>query len=250
MKLIPLTGKYGAIIGNYAQVDDSDYEWLSQWRWSGHWSGKIVYAKRTKGIETILMHREILGLSNPKIQGDHKDHNGLNNQRNNIRIATCSQNNANSKKKGTGRYSDYKGVSYAIIKGVGYWTADCIKFNVSQSKVFKTEVEAALEYNKMAIELHGEFAYLNILTDEDSEMYKTMLEFNESLIGKSYCVECENWLPVENFYQYKKIAGDNKKTNGCHSYCKNCNNNRNKKYNQLKRDVQSRNKIEIERRGN
>src|SRR5208282_6916814 len=46
--------------------------------------------------KTIRMHRLLLG-ARPGQQVDHGDGNGLNNRRNNIRIATRSQNGANRK---------------------------------------------------------------------------------------------------------------------------------------------------------
>lgn len=103
MKLIELTGKWGSIIGNYAQVSDEDYEEINQYKW---WCAKKPYTfyairriyTNKKGKE-ISMHRELLNISNSKLEGDHIDHNGLNNQRNNLRIATRSQNQVNKVKR-------------------------------------------------------------------------------------------------------------------------------------------------------
>lgn len=107
MKLIPLTQ------GKFAQVDDEDYEWLMKWKWyirTNKWnsyasrnSKKNEFSKRI----TIQMHREIFGLKpGGKELIDHKDHDGLNNQKNNIRLATDSQNNSNiySRKNSTSKY--------------------------------------------------------------------------------------------------------------------------------------------------
>jgi hypothetical protein len=72
IKLIPLTK------GQFALVDAADYDWLMQWPWNAYWHPrtKSYYARRAHGP---LMHRFILGLTDPKIKGDHRDGNTLNN---------------------------------------------------------------------------------------------------------------------------------------------------------------------------
>src|ERR1017187_7157500 len=100
MKLILLTKGYETI------VDYEDYEWLSQWSWRAKIDRKsqTVYAIRgeyqrdsgrdNKIERSVLMHRLIMG--DPKgLQIDHRDWNGLNNQRSNLRVATQSQNQHN-----------------------------------------------------------------------------------------------------------------------------------------------------------
>ena len=160
MKEIPLTK------GLFALVDDEDFEELSKYKWSATKIGNTFYALRcsnwdyeTKKSTFVYMHRQILGLTDRNIFTDHEDRNGLNNQRNNIRIATRSQNLSNVR-SGKGSTSKYLGVSF--MKRDSVWVAQ-----ISKNRKFiwlgrhKTEEEAALAYNKAAKELHGEFANLN-----------------------------------------------------------------------------------------
>lgn len=93
---------------------------------------------------------------------DHKDGNRLNNCIENLREATSSQNNANRVKCAHGHTSKYKGV---------YWHKQRKKWHVQLSLngknisngLYHSEEEAALAYNKKALEIHGEFAKLNDL---------------------------------------------------------------------------------------
>jgi len=96
MKLIPLTQ------GQFAKVDDADYDELSKHKWCAHWHHRrsLFYAVRSSRtpngkIRTIMMHRQVLGLIDRKTHGDHKNHNTLDNQRENIRAVTNSQNHMN-----------------------------------------------------------------------------------------------------------------------------------------------------------
>jgi len=83
MKLIPLTQ------GKFAQVDDEDFEYLNQWKWFALKDAQTFYAARGIYLKgNILMHRQLLGLTNSEVKGEHKDRNGLNNQKENLRVAT------------------------------------------------------------------------------------------------------------------------------------------------------------------
>lgn len=95
MKRIPLSQ------GKYALVDDEDYDRLNQWKWFAGKDYNTFYARRNKGLNDkksipISMHREILNLKcGDGKMADHIDHNGLNNQRANLRLCTNAQNQWN-----------------------------------------------------------------------------------------------------------------------------------------------------------
>ena len=164
MKLIEINGKYGSVIGNYAKVDDDMYDYLNQFNWFIQKSGHRNYVCRQKTVngkqEPIMMHREVLGLTDPKVYGDHINHDTLDNQKLNLRVATNSQNQANSQS-----FNGYKGVTKRVVSGYTYWEARCRKGATLLREYLKSEIDAEKEYNRMAIELHGDFAFLNKIQD-------------------------------------------------------------------------------------
>ncbi len=150
--------------GKYALVDDEDYEWLSQWKWHADKKGNNYYAKRNFMVEGVrkntYIHRDIM--NPPKyMEIDHKNGDGLDNRRKNLRVCTKSQNAMNRKSQ---KYSTsiYLGVSWDKEKK--RWRA-IIKANGKTKKLgrFKTELEAAIIYNIAARKYFGEFARPNIL---------------------------------------------------------------------------------------
>lgn len=146
--------------GQFTLVDDEDYESISKHKWYAQKDRNAYYAVRRDGKRRRKMHRQIIGLPYDDIRiPDHIDHNGLNNQRYNLRIATRSQNSANrrSRKNAT---SKYLGVS--IDRLDKSWQVHVVKEGVqTYVGVFKNEVDAAIAYNKAASRIHGEFAHLN-----------------------------------------------------------------------------------------
>lgn len=107
---------------------------------------------------TIFMHRVILNTP-LGYETDHSNGDGLDNRKENLRIATASQNkwNRNKYKNNT---SGYKGVSWE--KDRGRWRAYIIlKTERIHLGYFNDKHEAARAYNAAAIKYHGEFACLN-----------------------------------------------------------------------------------------
>lgn len=161
-KIIIKSKKHGLL---EVLVDLEDYEYLSKFKWYV-WKGKsnnTLYVRRNKyeGNKqiTILMHRLIMDVSDPKIVVDHVDRNALNNQRSNLRKCSNSQNVKNVKRKGS---SIYAGVSYH--KGCKKWVAGISKNGDGKRVhigIFSSEIEAAKAYDREASIYFGEFANLN-----------------------------------------------------------------------------------------
>ncbi len=151
-KLIPLTR------GRFAIVDAEDYEWLNQYKWHVSKSGCSEYAVRCQGRKHISMHRLLLNAP-PGLLVDHRDCNGLNNRKANLRLCTHLENirNQRPRKDGTSRF---KGVSRRKTRKK--YTATIHKDGKRYSLgYFRDEIEAAVVYDIKAMELFGEFAYLN-----------------------------------------------------------------------------------------
>ena len=147
-------------------VDEDDYTYLNQWKWCVLRSGKLCYAARNTGQKQgekhiiILMHRQILNVPECK-EIDHKDGDGLNNCRTNLRICNHHKNHFNLRSR-INTSSIYKGVYWD--KGKHKWRARLgINGKMKHIGDFKDERQAALAYNRMAAIYFGEFARLNIL---------------------------------------------------------------------------------------
>ena len=149
--------------GYFTQVDDDDYDFLIQWKWRVNIKKHTCYVYRNTRIGgrkgrsiTIHIHRLIMHTP-PDLVIDHKDHNGLNNQKSNLRNCTRQQNQRNQTGRGV---SKYLGVTYDKDRHV--WRAN-IKIDKDKKWMgrFPTEIEAAVAYDQKAIIYFGEFAHLN-----------------------------------------------------------------------------------------
>lgn len=138
-------------------VDDFTYDYLSKFKWRVNKRG---YAYRNSH-GAVLMHRELMNLEvNDPTRVDHKDRNKLNNQLENLRLATQSENMSNREKYLGDYTSKYKGVHYD--KRSNKWVAK-IQFHSKSLYIgaYVNDDLAGYAYNKKALELFGEFAVLN-----------------------------------------------------------------------------------------
>jgi hypothetical protein len=143
-------------------IDPEDEELVSGRKWRPIQSPgkKTLYActGQSRDGTYVKAHRLILGLTDPRIQGDHYNHCGLDNRRSNLRIATNQQNTWNRGPRKDG-LSQYAGVG----KDRGRWRARITVDGKSRLVgYFSTELEAVQARDKAARELHGEFAFVNL----------------------------------------------------------------------------------------
>ncbi len=146
-------------------IDDEDYEKIkgkSLSLFKNSRAGKEVLYVRTSWIngKRFLLHRFLTDCPKDKLI-DHINHNPLDNRKSNLRICNNAENKMNMGRYKTNKESKYKGVfiyNKIITAAIG--------FNGKPIHLgkFQTQKDAAKAYNKKAIELFGEFAYLNEIT--------------------------------------------------------------------------------------
>lgn len=153
-------------LGKYALIDLEDAERVMAVNWvyeKNKRSGKeyvhrgaVVAGKNT----TVYLHRFIMNA--PKgVQVDHKDNDGLNCQKENLRFATPAQNHQNMKIIRTGAVP-FKGVTYCRRRNRRKrFHARLYSEGGASLGYFLTAQEAARAYDAKAREMYGEFARLN-----------------------------------------------------------------------------------------
>lgn len=152
-KLIPLTQGQNAI------VDAADFAKLSKFNCRAQWNAKTKSFYAHASQRNIPMARVILGLAHgdPR-QAEHKNHDTLDNRRENLRIATCTQNMYNRKRNRTNRCG-YKGVRKEP-SGNYFWRIRVCGVRLREGP-FPDAETAARSYDEAAWLYHGEFAHLN-----------------------------------------------------------------------------------------
>lgn len=152
-------------------LDDEDYKYLSNFKWKTVKKGNDWYAviakMKGKGKETtrIYLHEFLIELDNQDCIG-FKNKNTLDNRRENLFGVSKGYNLARTRKRitvnGKKPGSIYKGVTKRIKIGKLTWevriTKDKQTFYIGS---YKTQKQAALAYNKKALELYGEHAFQN-----------------------------------------------------------------------------------------
>lgn len=147
MKKIPLRNKKQEIIA-FTLVDDSDFDYLNQWRWNLSGRGYVERREHRSEVPNdvrrlIPMHRVILGLTRgDPVEADHINRNKLDNQRINLRKTTHAQNLQNQSSR-VGSTSRFRGVTW--FKRDKRWRAQGYSNGtVMHLGYFENEIEAAV----------------------------------------------------------------------------------------------------------
>lgn len=151
--------------GMLALVDDEDFENVSRMKWRAVKHRQTFYAVTSPYVNgkqtTVRMHRLILGLQ-PGELGDHKDGNGLNNQRLNLRACTSVSNAQNRRVTGSDGFKGVRKRGDRQKRSTKPWIARIsVGGKTKLIGCFATAEEAAKAYDNAAIESFGEFAVTN-----------------------------------------------------------------------------------------
>lgn len=151
-----------SVPGVYALVSDGDWErvtGLGKGLWTLTWNGgRCWYAKKKvwgpSGATTLYLHRFIM--SAPiGMRVDHRNGVSLDCRRENLRLATVGQNNANTQRPNK---IGFRGVR---ATGTGYRARITHNGKMQEGEFRLDARDAALDYDRMALEAFGGFALLN-----------------------------------------------------------------------------------------
>jgi len=162
-------------------VDDDDFDSVCNFKWRTIGRGVnnlLYYAQAYVDGKTVRLHRLILNPLPHEII-DHRDGNGLNNQRSNLRLCTQYQNLLNMRSHAKSS-SVYKGVSWSKV--LKKWVAFG-NLNGKQKGIgsFDSEFDAAMAYDDFVLKNHGEFARLNY--PEQDYVFEVNRDWQENLLG-------------------------------------------------------------------
>lgn len=144
--------------GRVALIDDSDMLLLAGRVWRSDVRKNCVYVRGyIAGVPgssgAVYLHNLLLGG-----RADHRDGDGLNCQRSNLRLCSHLENMRNY---GPKRGRQFKGVHYNRGQDSYYAQIKIRGKTISGGRTTKTPEEAAKLYDALALEHFGEFAWLN-----------------------------------------------------------------------------------------
>ena len=155
---IPLRNKDGAIV-DWAIVDLEDEARVREHRWFLEKTiSKVKYAATTGA----RLHAFILGPAANGAVIDHINQDGLNNRKVNLRKVTTSINSLNVKR--SAGLSGFRGVRQ---RGQSYNCRVRYLFDIR----CKTALEAAQQYDRILLKLHGTYAQINDAISQDEKRH-------------------------------------------------------------------------------
>lgn len=161
---------YLEVSGKVISIDTEDLSLISDYYLKIPKGGIYVIARepmKNGNRKSIALSRLLLGVTDNNVLVDHKDRNTLNYCKDNLRVCTRSQNQANRVFRGD-YSSKYKGVSFD--RQTSKWKVSMkYKRQSIHGGYFDNEDEAGLKYNELAKKYFGEFAVLNIIGGDQHE---------------------------------------------------------------------------------
>ena len=162
MKKLIISGKIGE--GKHALLDNEDFKSASKLKWHMSTKGYVlrqVWDPIEKKCNVLMLHHFIVGRPKKGLQIDHINHDKSDNRKINLREVTNSQNQANTNKR-KNNSSGFKGVHFN--KSHKKWSA-LIGFKNKRYSLgyFNKPEDAAIAYNKKALEFFREYALINNL---------------------------------------------------------------------------------------
>lgn len=154
--------------GAIAIVDDVDFEFASSHK---YWINSWGYAYRSIWLgqhnkpqhKNVSLHRELMGVTDPRVLVDHINGDTLDNRRCNLRLSTKSTNGCN-RPKTRANTTGYKGVVlHTQCKSPRWMATITVHGKHKYLGLFPTPEEAAKHYNEAALLHFGEYARLNKL---------------------------------------------------------------------------------------
>lgn len=138
------------------RVDDETAEWAEGMKWHLHKGYAAVTRGSGRDAKRLYLHRMLMESGRGKVV-DHVNGNKLDNRRDNLRVASVSQNSANVGKLSTNK-SGLKGV---VPHGERYRAYIHKDRRTRYLGTFDDPKDAACKYDKEARRLFGQFAKLN-----------------------------------------------------------------------------------------
>jgi hypothetical protein len=145
--------------GYWTLVDTTSLPLLKQYTWWVYRARGRRYAKTTRNGRTLYMHQLLTDApGDQKVVVDHRDCDGLDNRRSNLRLATRQENARNSPGKLGQRRCRSRGVSKRKhpTQPYGAYIYDS-SGHFRHLGYFQTEAEAAAVRQAAAVKMHGDF---------------------------------------------------------------------------------------------